>query len=44
MYVLELMLIETDARRYIQKAIDIEKELTSIEIMEKLKGKVFVVS
>ncbi len=42
MYVLELMLIETDARRYISKAIQIESELTSIEIREKLKGKIFV--
>ena len=37
---LELMLIETDARRYIQKAIAIEKDLTSIEVREKLKGKI----
>ena len=36
------MLIETDARRYISKAIEIESELTSIEIREKLKGKIFV--
>ena len=36
------MLIETDARRYISKAIEIETELTSIEIREKLKGKIFV--
>jgi len=38
------MLIETDARRYISKAIDLEKELTSIEIREKIKGKIFVVN
>ena len=36
------MLIETDARRYIQKAIEVESELTSIEIREKLKGKIYV--
>lgn len=30
-YVLELMLIEADARRFITEAIDTEKELTSIE-------------
>ena len=29
-YVLELMLIEADARRYITEAIEIEKELTQI--------------
>ena len=38
------MLIENDARRYISKAIDLEKELTSIEIREKIKGKIFVVN
>lgn len=36
------MLIETDARRYISKAIEMEGELTSIEIREKLKGKMCV--
>ena len=30
-YVLELMLIEADARRFITEAIDTEKDLTSIE-------------
>ena len=39
---MELMHIETDARRYVQKAIDIEKELQSIEIREKIKGKKFI--
>ncbi|KAL4504533.1 hypothetical protein ABPG72_009979 [Tetrahymena utriculariae] len=42
LYVLELMLIETDARRFIQKAIDVEKELQSIEIREKIKGRIFL--
>ncbi|EGR33054.1 hypothetical protein IMG5_062790 [Ichthyophthirius multifiliis] len=41
-YVLELMHIENDARRYIQKAIEIEQELESIEIREKIKGKKFI--
>lgn len=35
------MLIETDARRYVKKAIKLEQELTSIEIREKIKGKIF---
>lgn len=30
-YVLELMLIEADARRFITEAIDTEKDLTNIE-------------
>lgn len=34
------MKIEADARRYICKAINIEKELSSIEIREKLKGRI----
>ena len=34
------MKIEADARRFICKAINIEKELTSIEIREKLKGRI----
>ena len=38
------MLIENDARRHISKAIELEKELTSIEIREKIKGKIFVVN
>ena len=36
------MLIETDARRYISKAIELEKELTNIEIKEKMGGKFFI--
>lgn len=42
MYVQELMLIENDARRYIMKAIMIEKDLQSIEIREKIKGKIII--
>ena len=34
------MKIEADARRFICKAINIEKELASIEIREKLKGRI----
>jgi hypothetical protein len=30
--VLELMLIENDARRFVTQAIEIEKEMTSLEI------------
>jgi len=37
------MLIETDARRYIRDAIEIEKEIESIEIREKIKGRIFLV-
>jgi len=44
LYVLELMLIENDARRYISKAIDIEQEITSIEIREKIKGKIIFIN
>jgi len=39
LYVMELMLIETDARRYISEAIKIEKELGSMEVWEKIRGK-----
>ena len=41
---MELMLIEKDARRFISNAIEIEKQLTSIEIREKIKGKILVVN
>ena len=37
---LELMLIEADARRFISDAIEIEKELKSMEIREKAKGRI----
>lgn len=36
------MVIEKDARRLILKAITLEKELMSIEIREKLKGKLML--
>ena len=36
------MLIEQDARRFIQEAIDIEKEITSAEVRERAKGKIMV--
>jgi len=36
------MLIETDARRHVQEAVEIEKELLSIEIREKIKGRIFL--
>ncbi|KAL4464053.1 hypothetical protein ABPG74_005990 [Tetrahymena malaccensis] len=44
LYVMELMVIETEARRYVQCAIEIEKELTSFEIREKIKGRIFISS
>ena len=43
-YVFELMLIEKDARRFIIKAIEAEKELKSYETSEKLKGRVVIKS
>lgn len=39
-YVLELMLIEADARRYITEAIESEKDLAQIEMKEKSKGRI----
>lgn len=42
LYVTELMIIENDARRYIVKAINIEKNLENIEIKEKFKGRIVV--
>lgn len=41
-YVLELMLIEADARRFITDAIESEKELSLIEIKEKSRGRIVV--
>jgi hypothetical protein len=41
-YVLELMLIEADARRFITEAIDTDKELASIEQKEKSRGRIVV--
>lgn len=42
LYVIELMSIESDARRYITNAIEIEKEITSSEVRERAKGKIIV--
>ena len=42
LYVIELMLIESDARRFITDAINIEKEITSSEVRERAKGKIMV--
>ena len=39
-YVLELMLIEADARLFITEAIDLEKDLTCIEQREKSRGRI----
>ena len=36
--------IEAKARRFILLAIEIDKEMTSIEIREKLRGKILVTS
>ena len=36
------MLIESDARRFITEAIEIEKEITSSEVREKAKGKIIL--
>ena len=41
-YVIELMLIESDARRFITQAIDLEKEISSAEVRERAKGKIMV--
>jgi hypothetical protein len=41
-YVKELMSSEANARRYISNAIELDKQLISIEIREKLKGKILV--
>jgi hypothetical protein len=40
--VLELMLIEADARRFITDAIQFEKELSTIEAKEKSRGRIVV--
>ena len=39
-YVLELMLIEADARLFITEAIETDKELASIEQREKARGRI----
>ena len=41
-YVLELMLIEADARRFITEAIETEKDLSLIEQKEKSRGRIVV--
>lgn len=41
-YVLELMLIEADARRFITEAIETEKDLSVIEQKEKSRGRIVV--
>lgn len=41
-YVLELMLIEADARSFITDAIQAEKELAAIEAREKARGRMVV--
>lgn len=41
-YVLELMLIEADARLFITEAIEAEKQITQIEQREKARGRIVV--
>ena len=36
------MLIEKDARRFIIKAIELEKEISSYEVRERAKGKIMM--
>lgn len=43
-YVMELMGIETEARRYVQCAIHIDQKMSAIEVREKSRGKFFVQS
>jgi DNA transposition AAA+ family ATPase len=40
--VLELMLIEADARLFITEAIEIERELSCVEQREKGRGRIVV--
>lgn len=40
LYVIELMFIESDARRFITQAIEIEKEISTEEIRQRAKGKI----
>lgn len=42
LYVVELMLIEQDARRYVTEAIELEKEIASAEVRERAKGRIQV--
>jgi len=41
-YVLELMIIEADARRFITESIELEKKLTEEECKEKKRGKILL--
>jgi hypothetical protein len=41
-YVLELMIIEADARRFITESIELEKQLTAEEAKEKSRGKIML--
>jgi len=41
-YVLELMLIEADARRFITEAIETEKDLSQVELKEKSRGRIVI--
>lgn len=41
-YVLELMLIEADARRFITEAIETEQELSQVEQKEKSRGRIVI--
>lgn len=36
------MLIESDARRFVTDAIEIDKEITSAEVRERAKGKIMM--
>jgi hypothetical protein len=42
LYVLELMNIEADARKFITDAIEIEKDLSDFERKEKSKGRIIL--
>ena len=42
LYVIELMLIESDARMFITEAIELEKDIASAEVRERAKGKIMV--
>ena len=41
-YVLELMLIGADARRFITEAIETEKDLSIVEQREKSRGRIVI--
>ena len=44
LYISELMLIESDARRFIAAAISVEKEMVGMEVRNKAKGRVVLES